>query len=90
MWNDLNREVEELVGDVNINYQDWLELLTGVDAELFVQQQRPILSVTILGVTILGVTILIDTAAKRSVVGCSLYDLLKKHNQIFNLSCPLG
>lgn len=85
MWNDLNREVEELVGDVNINYQDWLELLTGVDAELFVQQQRPILSVTIL-----GVTILIDTAAKRYVVGCSLYDLLKKHNQIFNLSCPLG
>lgn len=24
MWNDLNREVEELVGDVNINYQDWI------------------------------------------------------------------
>ncbi|XP_061719208.1 uncharacterized protein LOC133534754 [Cydia pomonella] len=35
MWDDLNDDVEEIVGDAQINYQDWIALLGGVTAELF-------------------------------------------------------
>lgn len=35
MWDDLNGKIEESVGDININYQDCIELLSGVNAELF-------------------------------------------------------
>lgn len=35
MWNDINGEIEDEMGDINIAYEDWIELLSAVRAELF-------------------------------------------------------